>query len=345
MKTYTVALMWHGDRAERDSADLAAHRLGPTADAMRAEGLEPVACVYSDEAAADVRAQLAAVDAVQVWVNPIERGQNRAMLDALLRDVARAGVLVSTHPDTILKIGAKDVLFKTRHMAWGGDVRLYASADEMRAGLPGALRSGPRVLKQYRGHSGMGVWKVSGLPDPARVRVRHAPRGNVEHETALADWIDGCAPYFAEGPMIDQPFQSRIGDGMVRLYLVRDRVAGFGHQAVNALVPAAPGAPPEDAPQAGPRLYYPPDLPQFQPLKDLMETRWLPELMRVCDVADDALPMLWDADFMFGPKTPDGADTYVLCEINVSSVYPYPESAKTPLARAIKSELARRRGG
>jgi len=35
--------------------------------------------------------------------------------------------------------------------------------------------------------------------------------------------------------------------------------------------------------------------------------------------------MLWDADVMYGEKDANGADTYVLCEINVSAVYPFPD--------------------
>ena len=43
------------------------------------------------------------------------------------------------------------------------------------------------------------------------------------------------------------------------------------------------------------------------------------------------LPVIWDADFLYGPKDTDGIDTYVLCEINVSSVYPFPDDALMPL--------------
>jgi hypothetical protein len=42
------------------------------------------------------------------------------------------------------------------------------------------------------------------------------------------------------------------------------------------------------------------------------------------------LPILWDCDFLFGAPDATGSDTYVLCEINVSSVAPYPESATLP---------------
>jgi len=49
--------------------------------------------------------------------------------------------------------------------------------------------------------------------------------------------------------------------------------------------------------------------------------------------------MLWDADFFYGPKDAEGADTYVLCEINVYSVYPFPDAALAPLAREVGAHL------
>ena len=68
-----------------------------------------------------VRAQLATLDGMLVWVNPIHKGRNRANLDALLRVVAARGVWVSAHPDVILKMGTKEVLHRTRMMSWGCD--------------------------------------------------------------------------------------------------------------------------------------------------------------------------------------------------------------------------------
>ena len=46
------------------------------------------------------------------------------------------------------------------------------------------------------------------------------------------------------------------------------------------------------------------------------------------------LPVLWDAKFMFGPKDAYGIDMYVLCEMNMSSVAPYPVLATPGIARA-----------
>jgi hypothetical protein len=132
--------------------------------------------------------------------------------------------------------------------------------------------------------------------------------------------------------MVDQAYQPRLVDGIIRCYQVGDRVAGFGEQLVNALYPAAPGAGPGDAPQPGPRLYYPPTRPDFQTLKNLLESEWIADMCRVVSIDPAELPVIWDADFMYGPKCAAGEDTYVLCEINVSSVYPFPDEALVPLA-------------
>ena len=47
-----------------------------------------------------------------------------------------------------------------------------------------------------------------------------------------------------------------------------------------------------------------------------------------------ALPVIWDADFLFGAKTGTGDDTYVLCEINASSTFAFPEFAMPTVAEA-----------
>jgi hypothetical protein len=132
---------------------------------------------------------------------------------------------------------------------------------------------------------------------------------------------------------------------MFRCYLVHDQVAGFGHQAINALYPAPPGLPATEAPPPGPRLYYPPTMPEAQLLKQKMEQDWLPALRQQLAIEAAQLPILWDADFLLGPKTASGEDTYVLCEINVSSVAPFPDSAIPFVARAalMKAQAARQK--
>jgi hypothetical protein len=75
-------------------------------------------------------------------------------------------------------------------------------------------------------------------------------------------------------------------------------------------------------------------MPEFQSLKRQLEQQWVPEMQRLLDIDTDKLPVLWDCDFLLGPKSGDGEDTYVLCEINVSSVSPFPDAALPLLAHA-----------
>jgi hypothetical protein len=122
--------------------------------------------------------------------------------------------------------------------------------------------------------------------------------------------------------MIDQEYQERLPEGMIRCYLVHERVVGFGHQAINVLFPAPVGAPSTEAPCRAPS-----SMPEFETLKRKLEQEWVPAVQRLLEIETESLPILWDCDFLLGPQGDKGEDTYVLCEINVSSVAPYPESA------------------
>ena len=70
----------------------------------------------------------------------------------MLRDVAAHGPWVSAHPDVILKMGVKEVLYRTKHLGWGSDTHLYRTVAEFGAAFPPRLQSsGPRVIKQNLG--------------------------------------------------------------------------------------------------------------------------------------------------------------------------------------------------
>ncbi|MBI2936443.1 MAG: Cj0069 family protein [Chloroflexi bacterium] len=310
--------------------------------------------MYTDDIVDKMRQRLLGLDGVLVWVDPIMNGKDRSHLDAMLREVASAGVWVSAHPDIIPKMGTKDVLYRTRHLGWGTDTHLYRTIDDLRDGLPVLLAAGPRVLKQNRGNGGNGTWKVelvrsTSSPAEAAVHVLHALRGSASEEMRLGDFIQRCRPYFVGlGCMVDQPFQARLGDGQVRCYLVHNRLVGFGFQFVKALMPPPPSGAGSEAWEVPPRLYYGSSKPEFQALKAKLESEWVPEMQQVLGIDTESLPAIWDADFLYGPKSAFGEDTYVLCEINVQSVYPFPEEALEPLAqaaaaRALAAKSVRRR--
>jgi glutathione synthase/RimK-type ligase-like ATP-grasp enzyme len=341
---HKVAIVWRGDRQARDDARADTGRLRAVFEALAAQGIAAEPAVWSEDLTGEVRDQLLAVDGVLVWVDPIATttGAQRRALDDLLREVADAGVFVSTHPDVTAKMGVKAVLHRTRELGWGSDSWLYENEAAFRVEFPQRLATGPRVLKRNRGNGGIGVWKVEAL-EAGNVRVKEARGGGEMRDLPLETFMAERSADFEGGePLIDQAFQPRHLDGMVRCYLSGGRVAGFGHQLVRAL------AAPEDG-STEPRLYSGPDDPRFQRLRGLMEREWTPGLAELLDIAPDALPVIWDADFLLGPKTPSGDDSYVLCEINVSSVFPMPDEAPDALARTTRERLAatwsRRRAG
>jgi hypothetical protein len=355
-KGYRVAIVWRGDQETRGAATAYNNRYRRVFEELLALGIDALPVVYADDIAGEVCDQLLTFDGVLVWVNPIDEGRTRHVLDAVLRDVAARGPWVSAHPDVILKMGVKEVLHRTKHLGWGTDTHLYRTVDDFHAAFPKTLwSSGPRVLKQNRGNGGQGIWKVEPAASTAGgtniVTVLQALRGSVPEQLSLGEFMARCAPYFAStGCIIDQPFQPRLPEGMIRCYMGVDKVVGFGHQLIKALAPPPPEGPDSPAAQLGPRIMYGADAAPFQALRTKMEAEWTPQMMATLGIDVASLPIIWDADFLYGPRTASRDDTYVLCEINVSSVFAIPDQAPAAIARLTlnrleaKAELAMRSG-
>jgi hypothetical protein len=346
MKPYKVAILWRGDRATRAAVTPQNNRYCRIFEELEAHGLLPEPAIFAEDMVDEVEKQLMGVDGVLVWVNPIDDGLTRDKLDPMLRQVASMGPWVSAHPNVILKMGVKEVLHRTKHLGWGTDTHLYRTAAEFRDGFPARLASGGvRVLKQNRGNGGQGVWKVERLSGPslaAIVSVLEARRGSMPEELALETFMARCENYFtSNGCIVDQPFQPRLPDGMIRCYMGADKVVGFGHQFIKALIPPPSNWPDSPAAQPGARIMHGPDAPAFQALRSKMETEWTPQMMQTLGIDTACLPIIWDADFLYGPRTAASEDTYVLCEINVSCVFAIPEEAPVAIARlALKRCLA-----
>ena len=192
MAPFRIAILWRGDREARRTASAQNNRYHRIFEELSGLGIHAEPAVYDEEFADEVCEQLLKVDGVLVWVDPLSRGKTRALLDPMLRDVASRGPWISAHPDVILKMGTKEVLYRT--------------ATEFDAMFPSRLQSdGPRVLKQNRGNDGQGVWKVEPASAPTDaanvVRVLHALRGSVPEELPLTEFMSRCETYFASGGM------------------------------------------------------------------------------------------------------------------------------------------------
>lgn len=333
-----IGILWRGDRSSSPSTPDDRHGLGPLYDAFRERSLEPRPVVFEDSALAEVRDELLALDGVLVWVNPIQDGANRSNLDPLLSEAESHGVWISARPGVILKLGTKEVLFSTREVGWGGGIDLYRTPQEFTERFTtwlGARRVG--VLKQGRGNGGNGVWRVELLdetaqPDPdALVRVQDALVRDGSTETiSLGAFMARCEQYFAwSGCLVAQPFHERLSDGMIRCYLSRDEVVGFCHQWPRGLLDAG-----NLTPQRASTPMVGTDGAGYERLRDQMQREWIPRMIEGLHIDRDDLPVIWDADFLYGPRTLDGQDTYVLCEINVSAVWPFPPMAAGVVAAA-----------
>jgi hypothetical protein len=56
-------------------------------------------------------------------------------------------------------------------------------------------------------------------------------------------------------------------------------------------------------------------------------------------IETDDLPALWDADFLHRAPDEVAASRFVLCEINVSSVSPFPGAAVQAIVRTVAEAL------
>ncbi|MDF1810522.1 MAG: Cj0069 family protein [Phycisphaerales bacterium] len=241
----------------------------------------------------------------------------------MLRELVSHGVEGLPHPDAMTAYGAKNALTKlTETELVPDDTYAYYDFEEFKDQFRKNLLNGVRVLKQNRGSTGEGIWRVELIgdvkptenghaPNDAMVRCTEAKDNHVE-ERELGDFIDFCAQYLGgrNGMIVDMPFMPRIVEGEIRVLMLRRTPVYVVHKK-----PAQT----KDAFSA--TLYSGAEYTYQKP------EEW-PELMAKVEQNLDlmidklggyAIPLLWTADFMLDDG-PDGTDTYVLGEINASCV-------------------------
>ncbi len=333
-----VGVLWRGPAGE--SAPREDRGLGPLFRALSENGVEVVPVPYDETRHDEVRARLRPLPGLLVWVNPIQDGVDRRRVDELLAEVEARGAWVSASLRAVQALGTKEVLYRTRALGWGSDVERYRTRAELADLLPARLERWHRlVVKQGRGNGGDGVWSVA-LADPDAAATADAPVEVCEARSprrppevmALAAFLERCGRSLEwSRVLVDQPFQARLGEGMVRCYLSHDEVVGFCHQWPQGLL--EPDAPP---PPSEPRRMEPGDAPRFQGLRERMESEWVPSMCATLGLAATDLPVVWDADFFYG----EGDDAFVLGEVNVSAVWPFPPTACPTVAANVAAALA-----
>lgn len=99
-------------------------------------------------------------------------------------------------------MGTKEVLVQTKALGCGTECHLYRTVEQFREELPRRLATGAtRVLKQYRGHGGFGVYRVA-MKDPpptagstasaspaAIVHTQHARFGSAPKDMPLGEFM------------------------------------------------------------------------------------------------------------------------------------------------------------
>ena len=339
MKIYSIALLIFGEPGSTRNA-LAEEKYKKLATHFIDKGFEVDSVLYHDTIAGKLAKELTKYKAILVWVNPIEQQGDRKILDALLIKLSTQGCFVSAHPDTILKMGTKEVLYRIRKTEFGGDTKLYHSFDDFKERF---LKEHPgiRILKQYRGNGGDGVFKINTTElKNNRLTITHAKNGNEEELVSIDDFFNMFESYFSTNSMlIDQEWNPNIVNGMVRCYLSGSKVTGFGYQEINALYPITEKYPVFKKPSQ--RFYFSEDCALFSDLRNMMEKNWVQELQELTGVSNEMLPVIWDADFFINEiNTQSTNEKYSLCEINVSCVSPFPESSIPYITEEVKKRIS-----
>jgi len=81
-------------------------------------------------------------------------------------------------------------------MEWGGDVRIYHAYKEFEANFPNALTAGTRVLKQFRGNGGNGIFKIIPELNGNEITVIHAGNPDIPEFYKKEDFFKTFKKYF-----------------------------------------------------------------------------------------------------------------------------------------------------
>ncbi|HEV8508447.1 MAG TPA: Cj0069 family protein [Chitinophagaceae bacterium] len=332
MNNGPIALMIFGEPGSAKNA-LTEEKYKKLAIHFKEREFEVDSVLYHDSISGKLAKELSKYKAILVWVNPVEQGYDRKKLDVLLTELATNGCFVSAHPETILKLGTKEILHRVKETEFGGDIKLYRSFEDFKANFFSLKElTGIRILKPYRGNGGNGVFKIDATGyKNNRIGITQA-KGGGEEILAVDDFFAAVEPYFPTNDMlIDQEWNQNIINGMVRCYLTGAKVTGFGYQEVNALYP-------KKSPSQ--RYYFSEDCGLFRDLKNIMENKWVPQLQQITRIESEGLPVIWDADFFINSvNTNDTGKKYSLCEINTSSVSPFPESSIPHIVEEVRTRL------
>lgn len=294
----------------------------PIIDSLKKRGWTAEIVFYSDENRGEIyRYTTEKADAYISRVNPGNLIDETGYFQ-MLRELVTHGVEGLPHPDAMIAYGAKNSVEKLKGTSIvPSDVYTYYDFDQLKENLPKTLKKNVRVIKQNRGSTGEGIWKVEvigkdkykgEIPLNAKLKLVEAKDNHVEEKT-LQEFMEFCIQYLEgdNGMLLDMPFLERIVEGEIRVLMLREKVVNIVHKK-----PVAK----KDAFSAtlfsGAKYRY--DKPEQWPELVQSVTSSLPIIQSRLGNYD--LPLIWTADFILDTDHETGKDKYVLGEINASCV-------------------------
>jgi len=262
-------------------------------------------------------------DAYISRINPGNLPDGEKIYFDTLRKLSDEGLVGMSHPDAMNNFGAKDALVKlaTTDLV-PDDTYAYYEVPVFKDTFPKSLSYGERVLKQNRGSTGEGIWRVQiaddisykpgdSIPVDTKLKCTEAVDNHVEYNK-LSDFMDFCEKYIIgeNGMLVDMRFMPRIKEGEIRILMVGDTPIFVVHKKP---------ADAEDAFSAtlfsGAKYTY--DKPEdWKELVDMFLGS-LPTISEKLGGFD--IPLIWTGDFMLDWDENQN-DKYVLGEINCSCV-------------------------
>ena len=300
----------------------------PIVDALRGAGWHAEVIYYHPDRAAEIfDTVVGGFDAYISRVNPGHVPGGEKGYFALLTQLADAGVIGMSTPADMMAYGAKDALVKLNQTPLvPADTAAYYDLADFHETFPTSLSYGERVLKQNRGSTGEGIWRVrladrglaasvtpgTALPLDTELKCTEAVDNQSRH-TTLGEFMDFCDQYIIgdNGMLVDMRFMPRIVEGEIRILLVGAEPVFIVHKK-----------PAEGEDSFSATLFSGAKYTYNRP------EEW-PELLAMFEQArpviaaklgqNQNVPLIWTADFMLDTAE-DGSDTYVLGEINNSCV-------------------------
>ena len=301
----------------------------PIVEAIREKGWGAEVVYFDPEKAGEIYDEVASkYDAYISRVNPGHiPGGEKGYFNMLTKLTEEAGLIGMSTPAEMMAYGAKDALVKLNDTDLvPDDTAAYYDVDSFHKTFPSSLSYGERVLKQNRGSTGSGIWRVqledkqlaesiepgTALPLDTKLKCTEAVDNHTEVRE-LGEFMDFCDQYIVgdNGMLVDMRFMPRIVEGEIRILLVGPHPVFVVHKK-----PAEGGDAFSATLFSGAKYtYQKPE--EWQELVDMFaEAR--PVIAE--KLGGDNIPLIWTADFMLADDDETGEDTYVLGEINCSCV-------------------------